>query len=153
MKIYFEIATDTDVPEIIKMMEQFNSIDKYPFDKTLIRENLLKFLADQSLGRALLIKSDDFIIGYIILAFGFSFEHGGRDAFIDEFFLKTEYRQKGIGKLAMDLIQEVAQRLGIKAVHLEVERHNEVGTKLYIEKGYKDNGRMLLSKKMIDKNK
>lgn len=56
---------------ILKMMEQFNSIDNYPFDKTLVKANLFKFLADQNLGRAWVIKSDNLIIGYIILAFGF----------------------------------------------------------------------------------
>lgn len=153
MKVNFEIATVKEVPEILKMMEQFNSIDNYPFDKTLVKANLFKFIADQNLGQAWVIKSDNLIIGYIILAFGFSFEHGGRDAFIDELFLKTEYRQKGIGNLAMDFIQEEAQRLEVKVVHLEVERHNQGGTKLYKEKGYKDNGRILLSKKTSDKHK
>jgi len=150
MKIDFKIAGEKDVPEILKMMEQFNSIDNYPFDKGQTKENLLLFLADQNLGRAWVIDSENLIIGYIILAFGFSFEYGGRDAFIDELFLKSEYRQKGIGKLAMDFIQDEAIGLGIKVVHLEVEKHNEKGAKLYRKKGYEDNGRVLLSKKIID---
>ena len=150
MEVNFKIANDKDVPEILDMMEQFNSIDNYPFDKERTKENLLYFLADYSLGRVWVIKIENYIIGYLVLAFGFSFEHGGRDAFIDELFLKTEYRQKGVGKLTMDFIEEEAPKLGIRIVHLEVERHNKGGSKLYIEKGYTDNGRILLSKKIID---
>ena len=148
MKLDFKIAAEKDVPEILKMMEQFNSIDNYPFDKGQTRENLLLFLADQNLGRAWVIDSDNLIIGYIILAFGFSFEYGGRDAFIDELFLKPEYRQQGVGTLAMDFIEVQALKLGIKVVHLELEQHTEGGAKLYRQKGFKHNDRFLLSKKI-----
>lgn len=148
MKIDFLKASEKDVPEILKMMEEFNSIFNYPFDKGRTKENLLHFLTDQNLGRAWIIKNDRLTIGYIIFAFGFSFEHNGRDAFIDELFLKSAYRHKGIGKLAMDFIYEEALRLEVNAIHLEVEQHNKVGSKLYREKGYIDNGRILLSKKL-----
>jgi ribosomal protein S18 acetylase RimI-like enzyme len=148
MKIEFKIATEKEIPEILTMMERFNAIDNYPFDKEQTKENLFQFLTDKNLGRAWVIKSDQLLIGYLILAFGFSFEHGGRDAFIDELFLKIEFRQQGIGKMTMDFIQEEASKLGVKVVHLEVERHNEKGVKLYKGKGFKDNGRMLLSKKV-----
>jgi ribosomal protein S18 acetylase RimI-like enzyme len=151
MNIKFTTAAEKDIPDILLMMEEFNSIDNYPFDKAGTKANLLQFLSDQSLGRAWTINFESLTIGYIVLAFGFSFEHDGRDAFIDELFLKSEFRKKGIGKLAMDFVWEEAQRLGINAVHLEVEQHNEAGSKLYREKGYEDNGRILLTKKMNHK--
>lgn len=132
------------------MMEQFNSIDNYSFDRRQTEANLLLFLANQNLGRAWVITSNNLIIGYIVLAFGFSFEYGGRDAFIDELFLKTEFRQQGVGKLAMDFIQDEAPGLEVKAVHLEVEQHNEGGGKLYRQKGFENKGRVLLSKKIIN---
>lgn len=153
MEITFKLATEKDGPEILKMMEQFNSIDNYPFQYEQTEKNLLLFLGDPNLGRAWMIEENNSIIGYIILAFGFSFEYGGRDAFIDELFLKTAFRQKGIGKLAMDFIQEQAQIHGVKVVHLEVEQHNEVAENLYKRNGYKHNGRLLLSRRITDSKK
>jgi ribosomal protein S18 acetylase RimI-like enzyme len=151
MNINFAIATEEDISDILLMMEEFNSINNYPFDKERTKANLLQFLSDQNLGRAWTINFENSSIGYIVLAFGFSFEHNGRDAFIDELFLKSEFRQKGIGKLTMDFIREEAQKLGINAVHLEVEQHNEAGSKLYRGKGFEDNGRILLTKKINHK--
>ncbi len=151
MNINFAIATEEDISDILLMMEEFNSINNYPFDKERTKTNLLQFLSDQNLGRAWTINFENSSIGYIVLAFGFSFEHNGRDAFIDELFLKSEFRQKGIGKLTMDFIREEAQKLGINAVHLEVEQHNEAGSKLYRGKGFEDNGRILLTKKINHK--
>jgi ribosomal protein S18 acetylase RimI-like enzyme len=153
MGINFKIATEKDVPEILTMMEQFNAIENYPFDKSKSNRNILDFLSDANLGRIWLVQNDNTKIGYFVLAFGYSFEYGGRDAFIDELFLKAEYRRIGIGGLIIDFISKEALKLGVKVIHLEVEPHNDGGVKLYRKNGFKDNGRILLSKKVNDKKK
>ena len=150
MNIEFKIASEENVPEILLMMEQFNSIDNYPFEKDKTHKNLLEFLDNPNLGKSWVIKYGELIIGYFVLTFGYSFEHGGRDAFIDELFLRKEFRRKGIGGLTMDFILNEAPKLGVRVIHLEVEQHNDGGVKLYKEKGFKDNGRTLLSIKVND---
>ncbi len=52
--------------------------------------------------------------------------------------------------MTMEFIEVQALELGVKAIHLEVEKHNEKGNRLYINQGYKSNSRTLLSKR-IDK--
>ena len=150
MKIQFLKAEEKDVPEILEMMGEFNAIDNYPFDKARTKKNLIEFLGNQNLGRTWIIKKDSQYIGYIILGFGFSFEHNGRDAFIDELYLRTEYRHKGFGNLAMDFILEEAPKLGVSVIHLEVEQHNKGASTLYRKKGFRDTGRILLSRKIGD---
>jgi GNAT superfamily N-acetyltransferase len=82
----------------------------------------------------------------VVLTFGFSFEYGGRDAFIDELYLEAAHRGKGIGGLTIDFVSEQAKVLGVKALHLEVERHNDWGNRLYRKKGFGGNERHLLTK-------
>lgn len=149
MELTFKEILKKEIPVLLEMMADFNAIDNYPFDRGKTANNILHFLSENSLGKAWLIRADKIICGYLILTFGFSFEHNGRDAFIDELFLKSEFRQKGIGKKTMDFIEEEAFRLGVNVLHLEVEQHNEGGTRLYRKKGFKDNGRILLSKKIL----
>ena len=48
----------------------------------------------------------------------------------------------------MELIEAYARKLGINAVHLEVERTNEKGKRLYHHQGYKSNDRTLLTKRI-----
>jgi ribosomal protein S18 acetylase RimI-like enzyme len=98
------------------------------------------------LGRLWLIEVENQIAGYVCLAFCFSFEYGGRDAFIDEFFIKTKFRSQGIGQQTMDFLENASKKLGVNSIHLEVEKHNEAGSKLYLKKGYTDTGRHLLTK-------
>lgn len=144
----FALVEEAQLPEVLDMMEAFNAIDAYPFEKEIARKNLLQFIRQEHLGRLWVIKLEVVVVGYVILTFGFSFEYQGRDAFIDELYLKEVYRGKGIGKIALDFVEHQAQQLGIKAIHLEVETTNEVGNKLYLSKGFKSNHRTLLTKKL-----
>ena len=60
-------------------------------------------------------------IGYLVLTIGYSLERGGRDAFIDELYVRAERRGRGLGALAVATAEAAARRLGVRAVHLEVD--------------------------------
>jgi GNAT superfamily N-acetyltransferase len=148
MSVTFTTAQQEDIPEILEMMADFYAIDHYPFDAALNQKNLEYFLANGDLGRLYLIREESETLGYIVLTFGFSFEYGGRNAFIDEFFLKSAARGKGIGTQTMKFVTEEAKKLEIKALHLEVENHNERANQLYFRQGFTGKNRSLLTKKI-----
>lgn len=148
MELNFIRANKTHFSEILDMMEEFNSIDGYPFQRINTEKNLLKFTENENLGIAWVISYGDSLVGYVVLTFGFSFEYSGRDAFIDELFIKKNYRSMGIGTRTMEFVENEAARLGVNAIHLEVESHNESGNRLYLKLGYKRNNRNLLTKEI-----
>ena len=45
-------------------------------------------------------------------------------------------------------VEEQARALGVRALHLEVERDNDAGLALYAKRGLRDQGRQLLSKRL-----
>ena len=142
----FELANSETIPDVLEMMENFYSLDNYPFDIDKNEKNLKVFISNPELGRLWIIKFENQIAGYICLTFGFSFEFGGRVAFIDEFFIKEEFRNKSIEQQTMDFIENESMELEVKSILLEVEKHNKTGNKLYLNKGYVDTGRYLLTK-------
>ena len=148
MKISFTNYTDNDETEVLEMMAAFNKMEGYAFDPMGREKNVLEFTSNESLGRFYMIKRQQQTIGYLVLAFGFSFEYKGRDAFIDEFYIKPTYRNKGIGKTTLDFVASESKKLGIQALHLEVEPHNIQANKLYLSKGYRSNDRKLMTKKI-----
>lgn len=148
MEIAFTNYTDKDKTEVLEMMAAFNKTEDYTFDSVGREKNLLEFTSNESLGRLYVIKLQQQTIGYLVLAFGFSFEYKGRDAFIDEFYIKPAYRNKGIGGLTLEFITSESKKLGIQALHLEVESHNIHANKLYLNKGYRSNNRKLMTKKL-----
>lgn len=147
--VSFQTATPADVPAVLDMMADFNAIDGYPFDADLTRNNLLHFVNHPELGRLwLLCIHTDTIVGYACLAFGFSFEYRGRDAFLDELYIKPSFRNQGIGQKALDFIEAEAVGLGVNAIHLEVEHHNAVGNGIYEKRGFKGKQRYMLTKRL-----
>lgn len=147
MKINFRLAGKNDFATLLSMMANFNAIDGYHFDEATTRKNLEKFISNEQLGKLWLIYAEENTIGYVVLAACFSFEFKGFTAFIDELYLVESYRGKGIGGEVINFVEEQAQLMEIKALHLEVERHNEKGKKLYEKKGFKEHGRALMTKR------
>ncbi|UTW60761.1 GNAT family N-acetyltransferase [bacterium SCSIO 12741] len=134
------------IPTLLSFMEAFYALDSYPFDKARAEKMIESLMAHPDWGKIYLINHQKEIAGYIILTLGFSFEHGGRDAFIDELYLKPEYRGQGIGKIVLERAEKKARELGIQALHLEVEKHNSRAHKLYLDQGFKSQDRILMNK-------
>lgn len=150
MHLNFRTAVSEDINEVLRMIDEFNAIDQYAFDKEQGFKNLAHLLGHPDLGKIWVLILKEKIIGYVVLAFGFSFEYGGRDAFIDELFIKAPYRNKGFGEKTIDFLTDQAKLLGVNAIHLEVETHNEGGNKLYTKKGFEGNNRKLLTKRITE---
>ncbi|WP_396173695.1 GNAT family N-acetyltransferase [Flavobacterium sp.] len=140
----FKAFTSSDSSLVIKMMEDFYSIDNYPFDNENSRKLLHQFLQDENLGKGWLIYHENEVVGYVILIFIFSFEYQGKIAFLDELYIKKTARGKGIGRRALQFIQEEAPKLSLKVIYLEVEPHNETAQKLYLANDFAIHKRKLL---------
>jgi len=142
--ITFKPFTSSDSSLVIKMMEDFYSIDNYPFDGENTQKLFHQFLDDENLGKGWIIYHENEVVGYIILSFIFSFEYQGKIAFLDELYIKESARGKGIGKQALQFIQQQAPKLSLKVIYLEVEPHNETAQKLYLANDFGVHKRKLL---------
>lgn len=134
---------------IASMMHDFYAIDDYPFEIETAKNLFKEFILNENLGKAWLIHCEENIVGYVILTFIFSFEYHGRIAFLDELYIETNYRGKGIGKQTIAFIKEQAQVYHIKLIYLEVENHNENAQKLYLANDFEQHNRKLLKLKKI----
>ena len=137
-----------DISTITQMMQDFYAIDNYPMDVEVAKTLFQEFISNEHLGKSWLIYSENEIVGYIILTFIFSFEYGGKIAFVDELFIKETARGKGIGKEAIQFIQREVPKLSLKLLYLEVEPHNENAQKLYLAHDFELHNRKLMKYKV-----
>jgi len=135
-----------DIDLIVDFMRQFYEFEQYPFDDQAASSALERLISDSALGHVWIISEDLTSIGYIVLTLGYSLEYHGNDAFIDEFYIQASHRGKGIGSKALKFVEERAQVLGVRALHLEVERRNKAGQGLYLKSGFENNDRYLMTK-------
>lgn len=144
MEVIFKPIEAIDVPVVIGMMEDFYAIDNYPMDTEVSKSLLIQFIQNESLGKSWLILMDGQPAGYVILTFVFSFEYKGRIAFLDELFITEKARGLGLGKKAVEFIQEQAKLYSVKIVYLEIEPHNERAQELYLSKNFALHNRKLM---------
>lgn len=146
--IIFKSLETSQIETITQMMQDFYAIDNYPIDIEVSKNLFQEFISDESLGKSWLIYDDSEIVGYVILTYIFSFEYGGKIAFLDELYLKEIARGKGIGKQTIQFIKEQALLLNVKLLYLEVENHNENAQKLYLANDFEVHHRKLLKFKV-----
>jgi len=144
----FKPVEIADIEIITQMMQDFYAIDNYPMDVEVAKNLFQEFISNEHLGKSWLIYSENEIVGYIILTFVFSFEYGGKIAFVDELFIKETARGKGIGKEAIQFIQREVPKLSLKLLYLEVEPHNENAQKLYLAHDFVIHNRKLMKYKV-----
>ena len=146
--VQFRLAVAEDESALLRMMRNLAEQEPgaYYFDEPVVREVLRKFLASPDLGQAWVFLDRETPVGYIVLTFGYSFEFHGRDSFIDELYIEPQYRRKGIGRRAMQFVEERARELGVNAIHLEVDQGNDAAAELYRRAGYDDHSRFLRTK-------
>lgn len=146
MSIHYRIAAIADLAILLELVQEFHKNEKLPFDKNIDSDVLRHFLADESLGKAYLVQQEDEVIGYIILTLGYSLEYRGRDAFIDELYIRPTHRGKGIGTQTLAFAEDVCQNLGVQALHLEVDVENLDAQRFYHRVGYQRYNRFLMTK-------
>ncbi len=148
MTINYRVAEISDLTLLLELVKEFHKSEQLAFDETVDRDVLANFLVDPSLGQVWLIQQEDEAIGYIILTLGYSLEYRGRDAFIDEFYLRSKYRGQGIGTQTLAFIEDACRVLEVQALHLEVDFENPDAQRLYHRVGYQPHNRFLMTKNL-----
>jgi GNAT superfamily N-acetyltransferase len=144
--IHYCKAELADLATLQEMVQEFHAIENLPFDQAVDRAVLTQFLSDATLGQAWMIQQADQVIGYIVLTLGYSLEFRGRDAFLDEFYIRAPYRGQGIGTQTLAFVEQACRSLGVRALHLEVDFQNPDAQRLYDRVGYERHSRFLMTK-------
>jgi len=142
-----------DVPLLLDYMRGYYAHDRIVLDEQAARNALLGPLGNPDIGRVWLIEESGQAVGYVIALYGWSIEFHGRDCFLDELYIVPEFRGRGTGTRAMRLVEEELRGLGVRAMHLEVERANTGAQRFYASLGFEDRSRFfMMSRKFPPKS-
>lgn len=141
----FRLANASDAELLLDFMREYYAFDGHGYDREKARAALIPLLENPSFGRAWLILDGASPVGYAVICFGYSLEWLGRDAFVDEIYLRKDYRGRGWGKQAMFFLEDAARELGVRALHLGVVRGNPA-LHLYEKVGFRKHESTFLSK-------
>ncbi len=142
-------AVVADVPQLLSMMRDNYLEDGISFDGNEAKVAFEGLIEDSRNGHVWLIIDDETVVGYTSLTLGYSLEFGGRDAFIDDLYVRPQSRNHGFGGRALEAMIKTAEAAGVRAVHLEVDRENERARHLYEKTGFKPRQRYFLMSKYL----
>ncbi|MFB2893183.1 GNAT family N-acetyltransferase [Aerosakkonemataceae cyanobacterium BLCC-F50] len=145
MEVNFKTANNSDRNLLLTLIEEFYQIEHLPFNVEALNKCFDEIFTNEYLATIWIIYADRESVGYLVLTYGYSLEFYGRDSFIDEFYIRENYRNQGIGKQTLEFVQTTCQTLGIKAVHLEVDRENTRAKTLYQKAGFVEHDRYLMT--------
>jgi ribosomal protein S18 acetylase RimI-like enzyme len=136
-------VTTEDVETLLAMAKAFHAEDGHPLSPA--GEAALSQLAfGDPFGRAWIARTGGRAAGYVVITMGFSIEYGGRDGFVDDLYVMPEMRKQGLGRKCLDFAISQAAGLGIRTLHLEVEKANTQASEFYRSAGFEETGRKLM---------
>jgi len=118
------LATADDTEKLLPLIERYHAFEKFPVSEEQRREALEQMFSGEVQAAIWLIGPRKSPVGYIAVVFGFSIRLGGRDAFVDEFYIRDSVRGRGMGTQAMAALISALRNLGVKTLRLEIQGAN-----------------------------
>jgi GNAT superfamily N-acetyltransferase len=146
MQLHFRSAAFEDLTTLLVLGEEFYCEQRIRVDPIVVKTALSQLLRDTSLGRVWLLDVAGAPIGYLIMLNGFIVEFGGRQVFIDELYIRPEFRGHGLGRKTLAFAEQACRQAGITIIRLEVDRANRRLIEFYEEFGFKLHGRLTMTR-------
>jgi GNAT superfamily N-acetyltransferase len=135
-----------DADLLVELMSEFYAESSVPLVRERARDAFLDLLGNSAFGAVWILMDGDAAAGYGVLTFGYTLEYGGRDAFVDDLFVRPAHRGRGLGSAALEAMLDACRRERVRAVHLEAGFDNDGAKALYARFGFVDHRRQLLTR-------
>jgi len=124
------------VPALVDMMGEFYAEAGFVLDRRVARASFETLVADRRLGSVWLAEAEGETVGYLVETLVFAMEHGGTMAVVDDFFVRPQWRGKGLGTAALAHVRRDCLVRGARAMRVEVGRDNPVAQAVYRRCGF-----------------
>lgn len=135
MRAVVERARQKDLPGLIELMDQFYAESSHKLDRPWAEESFRQLLGNEALGAVWIAREGAEMLGYVVLTLRHSMEFGGLVGYIDDLFVRANFRRKGAGSALLTHLLRICRSLELQAVHVEVGSTNHVALALYRASG------------------
>jgi len=149
----FVPATLDDLPMLRSMMPGVYAYEGEMPDVDRWAAAAAELIQQPDLGRIWMIHLDGQAIGYMSATFGFSLEFYGRGIIIDELFVAEAYRSQGIGRQAIEFVEDFARGQSLHSLTLDVDIANTRGQHFYQARGFEYYPHMHIMNKQLEENR
>ena len=141
--IVLQRARMEHLPLMLTLVSEFCVTDQHTFDPDRVTRALVPLLEDDAHGVVYLVDNEQ---GYVVITWGYSLESGGREALIDEIYLRR--RGEGLGSKVMDALFDDMAARGVVKMFLETETHNRRARRFYARQGFVEDDSIWMSRQI-----
>lgn len=123
----------------MEMVDEFYHSDGvlHTIPKSYIKATWDEMMRSEEFVKGYILEEDGQPVGYGLTLYTFSQEAGGRVVWLEELYIRPEYRCHGLGKEFFTYVDEkIAPQ--VMRLRLEIEPNNLRAKKLYLAMGYED---------------
>jgi GNAT superfamily N-acetyltransferase len=136
MLISFRPCGLKDHKTLLKFVSAYYRFEKIKFDRTSLSKGLDTLLRNLSQGQAWLMENHKKPVGYAVLTYNFDLEYGGVEGMLTDLFVEKQYRDQGIGSLALYEIEDFCRERGIQTIEVQVLQRNKNAEIFYRKAGF-----------------
>ncbi len=131
-------ATHADIPSLCSLLELLFS-QEIEFSPSLEKQKkgLELILNNEQIGKILVLKHDEQVIGMVSLLFSISTALGGKVAWLEDMIVHPDFRGQACGSQLLTYAIKEAKALTCKRITLLTDRDNTVAHRFYERLGFK----------------
>jgi GNAT superfamily N-acetyltransferase len=136
MKVNIKEASEKDVEHIVKMIREFAEFENLSEFCEVTEENLQEAMfGENPCVEGLIAFDDDNPIGYALFYQNFASFRGQRGFYLEDLYVKQEYRGRRIGEAFLRKIAQIAKQRNFQRIDFLVLDWNEPAIRFYKKLG------------------
>lgn len=135
MKLNIKKITQTDIPELLELIKELAKYEQL-LDQVYASEDLLtKWIINEEKSKALLLEYNHTIVGFVLYFNNFSTFLGKPGIYLEDLYIKEEYRNKGFGKQVFKYLANECIQNGYGRLEWSVLDWNDPSIQFYLKQG------------------
>jgi len=131
-------ATESDVPILLAMIRELAEFERLAHELEVTTDALRAALfGERPMAAALLARVDGFPAGYAVYYHTFSTFVGRPGIFLDDVYVRPEFRKRGIGRALLEAVAKIGMEIGGERFEWIALRWNENAFRFYRSLGAK----------------
>ncbi len=130
-------ATSSDLPTLVELLKSLFCIEKdFTFNKKR-HEDGLNLLIKSRNSQVIIVKFENEVIGMITIQKIISTVMGTKVGLIEDFIIKDDYRDLGVGTYLFEYIKDYAKKNSLSRLQLVCDEDNTSAKEFYAKKKFK----------------
>ena len=131
MKVVVKRANEQYFPEILGLIKEFSGFQGTPEKVTITLEQMIN---ESAFFQCFIAEVDDKVVGFASFFFAY-YSWSGKALYLDDLFVKEEFRKQGIGKKLLEAVIDFAKSEKCKKIRWQVSKWNANAIEFYKKMG------------------